>query len=258
MIIESKKNKIIKDTASLLSKKGRNVENAFILEGSEFVLNIPETVKLKYFLISESFANKNNLEPYEKRGRVFIATDEIFIKCSDTVNSKGVIAVCSKFNFTVEDVTKKENPIILICDEIQDPGNLGTIIRTSDAANISGVILTKGCCDLYNTKTLRSTAGSIFSLPIVENMCKNELINNIKDRNIKLVSTYLNCDDYYFDIDLRCAMALVVGNEGNGISEEFINKSDKLIKIPMFGSCQSLNVAMSTGIVLYEVLRQRR
>ena len=143
----------------------------------------------------------------------------------------------------------------LLCDKVQDPGNLGTIIRTAHAAGASGIILTKGTVDIYNDKTIRSTMGSVFYLPIIYD---NDLsfLKKLKEDGFSLVTTSLQESKNFFEEDLRVKVILGVGNEGNGISDEIFAMSDKKVKIPMPGGAESLNVAVASSIILFEKVRQ--
>lgn len=151
----------------------------------------------------------------------------------------------------MENSLKKETDFIVVLDRIQDPGNMGTIIRTADAAGAQSIILLKGCVDIYNPKVIRSTMGSIFDMNIVN--CVDEDLDIIKNKGFNIVSSYLNTNNYYNSVDYGEKVALIIGNEGNGIKDEIIDKSDILVKIPIYGKAESLNAAMASGILMYEI-----
>ncbi len=140
----------------------------------------------------------------------------------------------------------------MILDRIQDPGNMGTIIRTADSAGVEAIIALKGCVDIYNPKVIRSTMGSIFDMNII-NASQDETVDMLKSLDFNIVSSYLNTDNFYDKIDYGSKVALVIGNEANGINEELVSKSDILVKIPIYGKAESLNAAISSAILMYEI-----
>ena len=141
---------------------------------------------------------------------------------------------------------------VLILDRIQDPGNMGTIIRTADAAGVDAIINLKGCVDIYNPKVIRSTMGSIFDMNIIQ-ATQDDALRVLKDNNFEIVSSYLNTDNYYNTVDYTNKVALVIGNEANGVNDELISKSHTLVKIPIYGNAESLNAAISSAILMYEI-----
>ncbi len=258
MIINSKDNEKIKYTKSLLKSKNRNKEKKFIIEGYRIVtLAINCDAKLEYVFINEDFENKKeHIELLEilksKNIKVYKTTNKLFENFIDTENTQGIIGVV-KFNTnTLESNFKKENKFVLVLDRIQDPGNMGTIIRTADACGVDLIIALKGCVDIYNPKVIRSTMGSIFDMNIVyEN--QDEAINFLKNNGFSIVSSYLDTDNYYNNISYNNKTALVIGNEANGINNDIILNSDTLVKIPIYGKAESLNAAISSAILMYEI-----
>nr|WP_330365837.1 RNA methyltransferase [Clostridioides difficile] len=140
----------------------------------------------------------------------------------------------------------------MILDRIQDPGNMGTIIRTADSAGVDAIIALKGCVDIYNPKVIRSTMGSIFDMNVID-ASQDETVDMLKSLDFNIVSSYLNTDNFYDKIDYGSKVALVIGNEANGINEELVSKSDILVKIPIYGKAESLNAAISSAILMYEI-----
>lgn len=258
MIINSKDNEKIKYTKSLLKSKNRNKEKKFIIEGYRIVtLAIDCDAKLEYVFINEDFENKKeHIELLEilksKNIKVYKTTNKLFENFIDTENTQGIIGVV-KFNTnTLESNFKKENKFVLVLDRIQDPGNMGTIIRTADACGVDLIIALKGCVDIYNPKVIRSTMGSIFDMNIVyEN--QDEAINFLKNNGFSIVSSYLDTDNYYNNISYNNKTVLVIGNEANGINNDIILNSDTLVKIPIYGKAESLNAAISSAILMYEI-----
>ena len=148
-----------------------------------------------------------------------------------------------------------DEELFLILDNVQDPGNIGTIIRTADSIGLKYIFIKEGSCDIYNPKVLRSTMGSIFRVECVTFSDNNKLIQKLKSNNIKIYATNLNTNKSIYDADFKNS-AIIVGNESNGVSEELLNLADEQIKIPMRGNTESLNVAIATSIILYEAFRQ--
>ena len=173
--------------------------------------------------------------------------------CS-TEEPQGVVAVVRMNEVDLN----KEGSFYILCDKVQDPGNLGTIIRTAHAAGVDGVILTKGTVDIYNEKTIRSTMGSMFYIPIILEDSDFTITKSLINKGFSLLATSLEGNKDFFKEDLSGKIIISVGNEGNGVSEEVYSLSDKKVKIPMPGGAESLNVAIATSIVIYEKVRQNQ
>ena len=234
VVIESKDNALFKNTRKLKERKYRTKENKYIIEG--------------FRLVQEAFKAKCSIEYLI----VYELKNELFTQLVSTENTQGIIAVVN-INNSIKDI---KGDFYLLCDKVQDPGNLGTIIRTAHAAGVNAIILTKGTVDIYNDKTIRSTMGSIFYVPIIYD---NDLsfLKNLKDEGFSLVATSLEESKNFFDEDLSGKVILSVGNEGNGISDEIFDLADKKVKIPMPGGAESLNVGVATSIILFEKVRQK-
>ena len=177
-----------------------------------------------------------------------------------TNNETTVADLLSRDGITEKDNIKqdeiKHEEIILALDDIQDPGNLGTILRTADSVGLTQVLVSKGTADCYNPKVVRSTMGAIFRVNAIESNDLIETLNEIKKNNFEIVSTDLKTEHNIYDIDYK-NIAIVIGNEANGVSEEILKISDKKIKIPMLGKTESLNASVATGIILYEYVRRK-
>ncbi|MGO1369614.1 MAG: TrmH family RNA methyltransferase [Senegalia sp. (in: firmicutes)] len=262
MDIKSSSNKIIKEVKSLDNKKNRFKKGLFIIEGIRIIEDaIKSHEDIKYILYSDKlFDVKNGKELFNYVGNeyeTYKIDHNLFKDISDTENTQGIIAVLSMKNHEIKDMIK-DGTFIVILDKLQDPGNMGTIIRSADALGASGIIVSKGSVDIYNQKVLRSTMGSLFHMPIVQLEDTKEVILGLKNNNVKILATTLNHAKYCYDINLKEDIAIVIGNEGNGLDEEICDLSDENIIIPMDGKSESLNVAMASSIIMYEVLRQRR
>ena len=237
-IIKSKDNDKIKYTKSLLKTKGRNKEKKFIIEGYRILtLALECDAKLEYVFINEDFEKKQ-----EHRDFLMV----------DTENTQGILAVLEYKERDLVNNINQDDKFVLILDRIQDPGNMGTIIRTADSAGVDAVILLKGCVDIYNPKVIRSTMGSIFDMNIIH-ATQDDAVNFLKSNDFNIVSSYLQTDNYYHETTYDGKIALVIGNEANGINDELIAQSDKLVKIPIYGNAESLNAAISAAVLMYEI-----
>lgn len=259
--ITSSSNKLIKNIKLLHNKKGRWSERCFFIEGARSVEQcIKSDGKIKYIVYSPELLNEDSkriLNEIESRNyELHLITKELFKSISDTDSPQGILAVVEFEEYSLKD-TLKENNFFVILDRVQDPGNMGTIIRTADAFGANAVIVTGGCVDVYNPKTVRSTMGSIFQIPIVHISDIEEAVEQLKDKNVNIVATSLDTDRYSYDVDFKNDCAIIIGNEANGISDEVLEMSNQIVKIPMRGKAESLNAGVASAVLMYEVLRQR-
>jgi len=181
----------------------------------------------------------------------------LFRELAETVHSQGIIAVVKKPLYQLDKIKTHNKSLILVANAIQDPGNLGTIIRIGAAAGIDGIILTEGTVDMYNAKVIRATMGSIFQLPVVEKVPDKEIIKWFKEKRISIAIADVNAARNYYSVNMNIPLALIIGNENKGPSELWKSAADINIKIPMIGRAESLNAAVAAGILTYEALRQR-
>lgn len=256
--IISKDNERVKYTKSLLKSKNRQKESKYIIEGYRILtLAIECNADLDYVFINETFEDKEEHKNFldilkNKNIKIFRTTNKIFKELIDTENTQGILGVVRFKAKKIEHNINCENKFVLILDRIQDPGNMGTIIRTADAAGVDAIIVLKGCVDIYNPKVIRSTMGSIFDMNIIH-CTQEECLNELRNKNFKIVSSYLNTDNYYHETKYHEKTALVIGNEANGVNDELIKESDILVKIPIYGNAESLNAAISSAILMYEI-----
>ena len=256
--IESKDNSLFKETKKLKERKGRTKKSKYIIEGYRLVEEaFKAKVSVDYVFVDDdgemkiqNYIKKYNLENM----KIYKLSNNLIKELASTENPQGIIAVA---NMKPLDVSL-EGSFYLLCDKVQDPGNLGTIIRSCHAAGVDGIILTKGTVDVYNEKTLRSTMGSIFYIPIAYDDEEFSITKNLKDKGFSLVSTSLKESNNLYDEDLSEKVIVCVGNEGNCVSDEVFKMSDKKVKIPMPGGAESLNVAIATSIILFEKVRQNQ
>jgi RNA methyltransferase, TrmH family len=242
--IESIQNPKVKQWKKLLTKKERDKSGTFLVEGFHLV---EEALKQSDSVMEIIVSDKTGLPPRWDSGEtpVTIVTEEISNSLSDTEAPQGIYAVCRQVQIEVP-----EAKTYLLIDAVQDPGNLGTMIRTADAAGIDAVVVGKGSVDVYNSKVLRSAQGGHFHLPIIRGDL-DEWIEKLHEKNISVYGTALEGASAYTDISTGEAYALLVGNEGNGVNKELLAKTDANLYIPIYGKSESLNVAVATGILLY-------
>lgn len=242
--IHSTKNPQVKDWKKLLTKKEREKTGTFLVEGFHLVEEALKAGQVLELIIGE----ETELPQRWNYGSipVTLVTKEIIESLADTETPQGILAVCEEPQFQEGLHGKK----FLLIDSVQDPGNLGTMIRTADAAGIDAVVAGIGCVDIYNAKVLRSAQGSHFHLPVMEaNLF--ETIQKLKNDNIPVYGTALENGVEFKSVPPAEAFALIVGNEGSGMDLELLRETDKNLYIPILGKSESLNVAVAAGILLY-------
>lgn len=239
-------------------RKARDESGIFLVEGIRMFLEIPKE-KLRKVFVSNSFYQKNQEKLTEKLADFpyELVEDGIFEKISDTQTPQGILCVVEQYHYHLEDLLQQD-PFLLLLEDIQDPGNLGTIFRSGEGVGVSGILLSKNSVDIYNPKTIRSTMGSVFRLPFLYVEDFKETLEELKKRQITLYGAYLEGSKDYCQEDYRHSCGFVIGNEGNGIQEDTIKLCDARIRIPMEGKVESLNAAIAASVILYEAYRQRR
>jgi TrmH family RNA methyltransferase len=261
-MITSLQNAKIKYVCSLKKRKTREKERKFIIEGIHLVGEAFKISKISAIIYSgrvlENQEGKELVSQIRGKGiENYQVTEKIIEEISEVENPQGILGVVEEEKFSLQDILASANPLIVFCHEVQDPANLGTIIRTADAAGANGVILSKGTVDLYNSKVLRGSMGSVFHLPIVYVDDIQEALKTLKKNKVDLLATALKANKNCYEIDYNKPIAILVGNEAAGLPDEIISTCDQVVKIPMLGKAESLNAAVSTAIVLYEAVRQR-
>lgn len=256
-IIKSKENNLIKEMKKLKEKKYRDLNKSFLIEGFRFVEEaLKSTFEVKYVFVCE-----RQKEKFEKLGlqnligkttKSFVVSESVLNTISSTETPQGIVAVVKNKVSNLQ----INNGFYVLIDKVQDPGNMGTIIRSANASGALGVIITKGTVDTYNSKTLRSTMGSIFKIPIIFEDSNFNALKKLKENKFKLITSSLNTDYNFYDVDLKGKVIIAVGNEGNGISKEIFELSDISVKIPMPGDAESLNVGVAASIMMFEAVRQ--
>ena len=252
--ITSKDNLIFKTIKTLSKKKGRDESGLYLIEGLRLLEEATNhQVELQYVVINENIDLPKNI----LNCQVLRVTNSMFKDISDTVTPQGVIGIAKRVNISFEDLILPEKPLIIVLNGVQDPGNLGTIIRTAAAAKATAVILTEGTVDLYSPKVIRSTMGAAFQVPIICGVDDKEAISWLKENNINILVADVHAKQYYFTANLEEAVALVIGNENKGPSDSWQDAAQEKIKIPISGATESLNASVAAGILIYDVIRQR-
>lgn len=263
IIINSKENKNFKLCLQLGAKKYRDKLGLYLIEGPNLLEEAMDNgADLRLVVFSESKVPTLKVEQqrdYYRGAEVVGMSEKLFEKLTQTETSQGVIGVVQKktetwANSTTEILSNNGNVVIL--DRLQDSGNIGTIIRTADAAGYKGVIVLKGSADIYSPKVIRAAAGSVFRMPVLFTESPAETIELLKKNDKKIVSTCMDAENAYYECDLKSNIGLVIGNEGNGICSEFLVGADMKIKIPMAGKTESLNAAVAAGIIMMEAIRK--
>ncbi len=255
-MIDSKSNHIYKELKSLRTKHTRDKAGLFFAEGEKLIRCVPENI-IEYIVFSESCGDALKKSLSRSSLPQFVLSDRLFKDVSDTVTPQGALCVCRQFRTKIEKAFEKKPEFIILCENLQDPGNLGTIIRTADAAGAGGVILTKGCVDIFSPKVIRSSMGSVFNIPIVTDADTQSVIEILKKNKIQILAAHLKGSLTPYEADAKKPTAILIGNEARGLDESTAEKADLLIKLPMLGGAESLNASVAGGILIYDIVRQR-
>lgn len=258
-IITSKDNEIIKNIRKLKEKKYRDANNEYLIEGIKLIKEaVEEKAKIKLIVVCEESIEDGDIDQkllYEiaKYDCIYV-NKKVFSILTDVQNPQGILAVIEKKN-NEENINYKED-IIVVLDGIQDPGNLGTILRTIDSVGLSQVIVSKETADSYNPKVVRSTMGAIFRVNVIESEDLLQTLKNLKKHKYKIMATSLETNNSIYDVEYN-KKVIVIGNEANGVSKNVLEYADEKIKIPMLGKTESLNASVETSIILYEYVRRK-
>lgn len=266
-MITSISNPRMKELAQMQRRsRARNQAGVFIVEGLRMIREIP-CDRLERLYVTEEFYDRYKTEPIFSVKKEFVSS-QVFEYISDTKNPQGILAVVRQYKYSEEEVvaktgyeegTGRKRPAhILVLDNLQDPGNLGAMFRTAEAAGATGILLSQDCVDIYNPKVIRSTMGAIFRMPFVYVEDLPASIENLKKQGIHVYAAHLKGGHTYDKEDYSKGTAFLIGNEGNGLRKEIAQCADTWIQIPMEGKAESLNAATAAAILMYEVSRQRR
>ena len=257
--ITSKDNELIKHIRKLKDKKYRDESNEYVVEGVKLVEEaVKENAKIKQIIVCEDTTRTYEIPTHimleiAKYECIYVS-DKIFNIITQVTNPQGIMAIIEKnAQDTQIDYTQD---IIVALDDVQDPGNLGTILRTVDSIGLNQIIVSKGTADAFNSKVVRSTMGAIFRIKIIEVEELAQAIKEMRKHHFKLMVTSLQTKNSIYDIDFNKKI-IVIGNEANGVSKEIQDMADEKAKIPMLGRTESLNASVAAGVVMYEYVRQK-
>jgi len=262
-MITSTSSSQVKNVITLQKKaKARKKAGHFVVEGSKMVMEAPSERIVKIY-VSENFT-LNNGDMLKKLQKKFSSNvletvaDSVFAHMSDTQTPQGIMAIASMPDWTFDEILSRQAaPLIIGIENLQDPGNLGTIVRMAEGAGVSGIILNAGTVDMYNPKTIRSTMGSIYRMPFVYTDDFINAIAMMKNQGIHVYAAHLEAEQNYTAPNYRKGTAFLLGNEASGLSPDTVNAAQELIKISMKGQVESLNVAVACTVLAYEAMRQR-
>lgn len=258
-MITSSSNAKVKQVMNLAKKgKARREAGLFVAEGVRLFRELPKD-RLESVIVSESFLKHPENRKLIGAGSFETVSDDVFKTMSDTSAPQGILALVKQFDYRPEDVLKgPERPFLLILDTIQDPGNLGTLLRAGEGAGITGVIMNGTTADIYNPKVIRSTMGSVCRVPFFYSGCLPADLEALKKKGIRLYACRPDGGNNYEKEDYTVGTGFLIGNEANGLSGEVEALADACIRIPMHGSVESLNAAVAASVLMYEAARQRR
>jgi TrmH family RNA methyltransferase len=262
MKISSPSNPRVKELVQRKNKPLKGHPPLYLIEGTHLLETaISAGTVLREIFFTDDFSRSGKgqriLKALSKKPlMMYEVSEDVMRKLADTATPQGIIALVAHTPLTLRDIPVKKDPLFAVIDGIQDPGNLGTIIRTADAAGTDGVILLPGTCEPFSPKVIRSTAGSIFHIPVIGTDSPG-LRTWLRERGIRLAVTSASSGESVFHAKLLGPLALLFGNEARGVGEALRKSADMLLKIPVYGKAESLNVAAAAAICLYEAVRQR-
>lgn len=242
-----------------LQKKGRarREQDVFVVEGMKMYREAPPELIEKVY-ISKSFSEKAEAGGLLGGRNAEVVDDRVFQSISDTKTPQGILAVIRRQHYSLEQVLGGKNPLVLVLENIQDPGNLGTILRTGEGAGVTGIVMSADTVDIYNPKTIRSTMGSVYRMPFYYAEDMAQVMGNLKQKGISVYAAHLKESVDYDTIDYRGSCGFLIGNEGSGLSEKLAAQADGYIRIPMCGKVESLNAGVASAVLIYEAFRQRK
>lgn len=251
-MITSVQNQQVKNILKLKkSGKERRKQGLFVLEGLRLVSEVPREALVK------AYATEQYLEQHSFLGEIETVSESVMQQLCDTKTPQGIVAVAKMPVYSLEEILRGGDGILLVLENVQDPGNLGTMIRTGEGAGVCGVLMSKDTVDIFNPKVIRATMGSIFRVPFLYVEDLLELLPKLHEEGYISFAAHLEGKDIYEE-DFRKKVAFFIGNEGNGLSAALADQTKKKIKIPMEGRVESLNAAIAASLLIYEARRQRR
>ena len=264
-IISSNKNDKLRNVVSLLkTKKIRTEQGAFVIEGIRIARDAFKSAfgLISQIFVSESFMEKELWKEHEEflarnfkeLPNLYIVKDSVFESLSETVTPQGILCVVKQPSYEYGDIVSGSGALkLLVLEDIQDPGNLGTMIRTAEAAGMNGVIMSKGTVDIFSPKVTRSTMGAIFRVPFMytDDLCG--VLDRLKSDGVRVSAAYLRNGEDYAEADYSPRAAVMIGNEGNGLSDEAVSHASQNVFIPMQGEVESLNAAIAAALLMYRI-----
>lgn len=261
-MITSFANAKVKQVVSWQSKaKERKKDNVFLAEGIKMFEEAPEASVREVYIIEETLKRlEGNPAVYAKLKRTGYETvsEEVFARMSDTQTPQGILTVLERPVYSLEELLKIPNPLFVVLEDLQDPGNLGTIVRTGEGAGVTAVIMSKNTVDIFNPKTIRATMGSVYRVPFVYVEDIEDTIKSLHNAGVKTYAAHLKGETYYSSFSFTEGTAFLIGNEGNGLKKSTADAASLYLKIPMEGQVESLNAAIAASLLMYEAHRQRR
>lgn len=263
MQITSLQNPKVKDALRLRERRDRDEAGSFLIEGYRELLRFKESggVAETLFICPELFLGENEgalIDQLKNRGaRVFDCTASVFHKLSYRDRPDGLIGVAKQKHLGLDQLILNENPFLIVAEAIEKPGNLGTILRSCDAAGVDGLILCDRCTDLFNPNVVRASVGTLFTVPVYEAKSE-ETLAWLKKNGVKIVAATPHAEVEFTKADFTGPVCVAIGTEQLGLSRQWMEGADIQVKIPMCGQADSLNAAMATVLMMYEVLRQRK
>ena len=261
-IITSTQNAKVKHVVALQQKSAlRRKEGLFVVEGRRELAHCLEAgYKVIECFILENLERLDNLEileTLENLSPLIPVSPQVYEKMAYRGSTEGVIAVVREKQLSLDDLRLSSNPLVIVLERVEKPGNLGAVLRSADAAKADAVIICDPLTDLYNPNLIRSSIGAVFSVPCVA--CSSEAcIAFLKARGIQILTAQLQDSSLYYDTDMRRGTAIVMGTESTGLTDQWRQAADAHIRIPMLGKLDSLNVSVSAAILLFEAVRQRQ
>ncbi len=258
-MITSTSNARVKEVAALCKKaREREKQDVFVVEGPKMFREVPEDHLIQTY-VSDSF-HQRYADTFLKGRKYEVVSDPVFAAMSDTKTPQGVICVVRQFHYTREDLMGKDGqtPLLIVLENLQDPGNLGTVLRTAEGAGVTGILMSRGTVDLYNPKVIRSTMGSIYRMPFVYTDDLHGDLKALREKGVGLYAAHLRGQHAYDEENYKEPTAFLIGNESKGLTDETADLADHYIRIPMAGQVESLNAAVASAILMYEAGRQRR
>lgn len=263
MLITSLQNAKVKEAVRLRERRERDKSSLFLIEGYRELLRFAESgrVAVTLFICPSLFLGENEQALIERLklggASVLECSEDVFRKISYRDRPDGLLGVAKQEHKSLKDIGTRENSFLVVAESIEKPGNLGTILRSCDAAGVDGLILCDKCTDLHNPNVVRASVGTLFTVPVYEAK-SSETLTWLKQHGIKIVAATPHAEVEFTKADFTGPVCIAIGTEQLGLSKQWMEQADIRVKIPMCGMADSLNAAMATVLMMYEVLRQRR